>query len=343
MAVTFNTQYRQNEKGAKESGELLAKPFKLEQALYTKVKEHEQAEAENLKPRSNREKKAVDFFLKRRIRCDKYVKESNGRQPQIELTEEELAKLEEERVRKAYLEKQKALNIETIAVEPIKGEVKMPPMAGINTQNNASLATPFTSSSSSHRASQCWASVKFGSVTDPLTSPGMVNSFMSINSIFDCAERTPLYNGQTKQYKPVNYMNFKSKQKSNQWKPGQKGDRSVDDILKTVRDKENAEKDKANEAARLGEKKTRYGPRPNGVDSIGLARVSLPDTTGKWRPSNDNWKPGVNTDGFFTALAALNEKKEENKNKKVVYGETSYKPAARSFADNSLASALNGI
>lgn len=352
----------QNQTGAKEAGKLLSKPFKLEQALYTKVKEHEEAEAENLRPKSNREKKAVDFFLRRRIRCDKYVKETVA--PELpELSEEELRAQEEERLRQEYLERQKALNVEIVEVTPIQGELKMAPLNGVNPNNSGNTATPFGSNRNSAANSQAWSSVKFGSVSEPVLGTGMMNSVMSSlngsNSIFDTAASTPFYGAPAQKYRPVNFMNFKSKQKAQAgvYVPGQnsanpKLDKDVEDLLKSVQEKESESRRQAEareQAAQAKAAKKRYGfaatkkATGEGPEKIGLSKVSLPPTTGKWRPSNDNWKPGVNTDGFFTALAALNEKKEANKGKKVVYGENSYKPSARSFADNSLASALTSL
>ena len=167
----------QNQTGAKEAGKLLSKPFKLEQALYTKVKEHEEAEAENLRPKSNREKKAVDFFLRRRIRCDKYVKETMA--PELpELSEEELKAQEEERLRKEFMERQKAMTVETVEVTPIQGEIKMAPLTGVNPNNSGNTATPFGSNRNSTANSQAWSSVKFGSVSEPVlgNGTGMINS-----------------------------------------------------------------------------------------------------------------------------------------------------------------------
>jgi hypothetical protein len=345
MAVTYNC-LNQNSKGAKESGELLAKPFKLEQALYTKVKEHEIQEADNLKPRTSREKKAVDFFLRRRVRCDKFVKESvAASKPDDGMTEEERARYEEEKLQAELRAKAGKMEVEHIEVQPMSGEIKMAPMS-CNLENNGNTATPF----GSQRASQCsqaWSSVKFGSVSDGIVNPAMMNSVMSCNSnsLFDSAISTPRYASQ-KKYKPVNYMNFKSKQKvPKDFSFNQKLDTSVDDILKRVHAKEEAQKKMAADAKNreeAGENKS-MGYMPNGVQKIGLCKTSLPGKTGKWRPSNDNWRPGVNTDGFFTALAALNEKKEANKNKKVVYGETSYNTNNKAFSDNSLATALSGL
>jgi len=353
----------QNQTGAKEAGKLLSKPFKLEQALYTKVKEHEEAEAENLRPKSNREKKAVDFFLRRRIRCDKYVKETTA--PELpELSEEELKAQEEERLRKEYMERQKAMTVEVVEVTPIKGEIKMAPLTGVNPNNSGNTATPYGSNRNSTANSQAWSSVKFGSVSEPVlgNGTGMINSVMSSlngsNCIFDSAASTPFYGAPTQKYRPVNFMNFKSKQKAQAgvYVPGQntanpKLDKDVEDLLRSVQEKESESRRQAeaHQQQAQARAKKRYGFAPakkatgEGPETIGLSKVSLPPTTGKWRPSNDNWKPGVNTDGFFTALAALNEKKEANKSKKVVYGENSYKPSSRSFADNSLASALTSL
>merc|ERR1712088_1007056 len=207
-----------------------------------------------------------------------------------ELSEEELKAQEEERLRKEFMERQKAMTVETVEVTPIQGEIKMAPLTGVNPNNSGNTATPFGSNRNSTANSQAWSSVKFGSVSEPIlgNGTGMINSVMSSlngsNCIFDSAASTPFYGAPAQKYRPVNFMNFKSKQKAQAgvYAPGKKA--------------------------------TGEGP-----ETIGLSKVSLPPTTGKWRPSNDNWKPGVNTDGFFTALAALNEKKEANKNKKVVY------------------------
>ena len=178
MTMTYNTPstYISNQKGAKEASEFLSKPFKLEQALYTKVKEHEQQEVTNLAPKTSREKKAVDFFLRRRVRCDKYVKESVAPAKDDDLTEEERAKLEEERLQAEFKAKQKRMDVEVVEVKPMKGEIKMPAMT-INSENNGNTATPFGSQRASQQ-SQAWSSVKFGSVSDGINS-GMINSVMS--------------------------------------------------------------------------------------------------------------------------------------------------------------------
>lgn len=361
MAITY-TSPLQNTKGAQEQGRRLAtgfgditpKNFQLEQALHKKIVDHENDLSE-FTPRTARETKAVDFFIRRRIRCDKYVKENNPENPEEPISEEEKARLEAERLQAEFEKRKKALKVEAIAVEPIKGEIKLPPMAGINLANNARTATPFGSEAQS--ACTEWNSVKFGSVNEGQSANGgygnsMLNSVRSsANSLFDfasIAEKSPYYNS-AKAYKPVNYMSFKSKQnsKNNRQAAANQAFESSD-ILRQLREKEAAakkaadkaaDKKKADEEAALNKKKF-----PNGTNAIGLCKTSLPYTHGKWRPSNDNWKPGVNTDGFFTALEHLNKCREENKGKKVVYGEKMYQGTNhKAYKDSSLACALNNL
>jgi len=350
MAVPFNA-YIKNQKGAKEQGNELAKPFKLEQALYKKVQEHENLEQGNLAPQTNREKKAVDFFLRRRVRCDKFVKESISTKPvpEDDISEEEKARIAEEKLQKELAEKYgKGIKVENIKVAPIKGEIKLPEFQ-VNSSNNGNTAKPFNSEATSMQNST-WSSVKFGSVNESNT-PLMVSSILSngTNSLFDACERTPLY-GEQKRYKPVNFMNFKSKQKvtfkaDNYCQNPNGSQNNISDVLNQVKQAQEDEKHKAAEKARLAERNAKSKSKAEQhVREIGLSRVSLPDHHGKWRPSNDNWKPGVNTDGFFTALAKLNDAKEANKNKKIYYGEKSYSGANhKAFKDNSLATALGGL
>lgn len=131
-------------------------------------------------------------------------------------------------------------------------------------------------------------------------------------------------------------MNFKSKQSTKYRESGNhlnldanNHDNTVDHILANVKQREAEEQARRQEEARLANQAQNGGHKKrglNGLGKIGLSQVSLPDNTGKWRPSNDNWRPGVNTDGFFTALAKLNEAKEERKkNGKVIYGEKVYR------------------
>lgn len=348
MAITYNS-HLQNQKGAREQGRMVAtgfgdineKNFQLERALHNKIIEHEN-DMSQFQPKTARETKAVDFFLRRRIRCDKYVKENNPESLEEPISEEEKMRLEAERLQKEFLEKKnKELKIEAIAVEPIKGEIKMAPMAGINVLNNARTATPFGSAANSTTSE--WNSVKFGSVNENGQNGALLNSVTSNNSLFDfasIAERSPYYNS-CKAYKPVDYMSFKSKQNN---KRHQQFNSVADssDILRQLREKEAAAKRMAEN--QKPEEKPNKKKFPNGTGGIGLCKTSLPYTHGKWRPSNDNWKPGVNTDGFFTALEHLNKCREENKGKKVVYGEKMYQGTNhKAYKDSSLACALNSL
>lgn len=349
MAITYNS-HLQNQKGAREQGRMVASGFgdiaetnfQLERALHNKIIEHEN-DMSQFQPKTARETKAVEFFVRRRIRCDKYVKENNPESVEEPISEEEKARLEAERLQKEFLEKKnKGLKIEAIAVEPIKGQIKMAPMPGINLANNARTATPFGSEAYTSTNTE-WNSVKFGNVNEN-PQGSMINSLTrSENSLFEfssVAERSPYYNS-CKSYKPVDYMNFKSKQKNNRHQAMSSVGESSD-ILRQLRAKEAAAKKAAQ--AKPVEKKEKKGKFPNGTGGIGLCKTSLPYTHGKWRPSNDNWKPGVNTDGFFTALEHLNKCREENKGKKVIYGEKMYQGTNhKAYKDSSLACALNNL
>jgi len=139
----------------------------------------------------------------------------------------------------------------------------------------------------------------------------MLSTGASSNVFYDQFANQPA----SKQYRPIAFMNFKPK--SVGWREdGQHknmraaGENNVNEILDLVHKREQeAERAKA-EAAVASETETQKTLR-NGVGPVRLSKVSLNDNIGKWRPSTDNWRPGVNTDGFFKALGIQNQMKNK--------------------------------
>lgn len=301
---------------AKEASDFIHRG--LEHALYDKVKEYESADS----IRSCKKKgKAVDFFLRRRERCDKFVRES------VAPDREELERLAAEEEKRHAEEAQAAckgaakIKVESIEVKPLEGQIKLPAMP-VNVMNNSSVAKPFGS-----EAGSSWAPVSFTS--QHLSTAGdsmMSSSFFQNNGAGDSAfYNTPSscngahFNLSTaKSYKPVAFMNFKPRnptwREDSQHKNLQNSD--VNDILGMVHAREAAQAKEADDARARAESSAR-AKLPNGVGPLRLSKVSLNDNVGKWRPSNDNWRPGVNTDGFFKALGIqrdIEENKEAYKN-----------------------------
>ena len=126
-----------NETGAKEAADEILKGG-LSRAMHERV----DAEAKGHKKHS----KAVDFFLRRRERCDKYVRESVA---PAKKTEEEILMEKEAELKKKFEEKQKRegrLQVEQVEVPSlVNGEIKLPPMK-VNVENNGRIAQPFGSS-----------------------------------------------------------------------------------------------------------------------------------------------------------------------------------------------------
>jgi len=296
---------------AKEASDYIHKGLEL--ALHNEVKEES---IKNCRQKS----KAVDFFLRRKERCDRFSKET------IALSEEDKAKQAAER--EAALRKEKKrqeeahVEVEQVACQPIKGEIKLPPMI-INPKNNSNLAKPFSqngSTSNGEVPASGWASVA------PASSNRLSNG--CVDSLRDSMENSMLSTGASsnvfydqfhqpanKSYRPIAYMNFKPK--SVGWREdGQHknmraaGENNVNEILDLVHKREQEQERAKAEAARASESDNQKTLR-NGVGPVRLSKVSLNDNIGKWRPSTDNWRPGVNTDGFFKALGLQNQMKNK--------------------------------
>lgn len=292
---------------AKEASDYIHKGLEL--ALHNEVKEES---IKNCRQKS----KAVDFFLRRKERCDRFSKET------IALSEEDKAKQAAER--EAALRKEKKrqeethVEVEQVACQPIKGEIKLPPMI-INPKNNSNLAKPFSSSSTNGEVAG-WASV--APASNNRLSNGCVDSLRDSmeNSMLSTGASSNVFYEQfhqpnNKSYRPIAYMNFKPK--SVGWREdGQHkniraaGENNVNEILDLVHKREQEQERAKAEAARASESDNQKTLR-NGVGPVRLSKVSLNDNIGKWRPSTDNWRPGVNTDGFFKALGLQNQMKNK--------------------------------
>jgi len=271
-----------NETGAKEAADEILKGG-LSRAMHEKV----DAETKSNKKHS----KAVDFFLRRRERCDKYVRESIA---PAKKTEEEILMEREEELKRKFEEKNKQegrLQVEKIEVPSlVSGEIKLPPMK-VNIENNGRIAQPFGSTIDSK-----YSHVDFGN------SDAMTNSVFSNISHGQISNNSAFSYGSQKSYKPVGYMNFKPK--NVHWlENGQHkgiGNTPGNSILAGVKQREAAQEAEFAEQQRIKNSKTGAAIESlNGVNAIGLSKVSLPDNFGKWRPSNDQWKPNCDTRGFF--------------------------------------------
>lgn len=285
---------------AKEASDYIHKG--LEHALYQEVS------GDSIRSCRGKKSKAVDFFMRRKERCDKYVRESVA--PDEE-EKERVAAEEEAAKQKNIKSMQKGhVEVEHVAVEPLKGEIKLPPLL-VNTKNNSSLAKPFGSQTTSN--GNGWHSVNASSAR---VSQSMLNGDSMENSMFSTGASSNVFYDQFaqpagKSYRPVAFMNFKPKQVG--WREdgvhrNMNNGNNVNDILDMVRKRE-AEEEAAKAAANSQDEQESRKNLPNGVGPVRLAKVSLKDNIGKWRPTNDNWRPGVNTDGYFEALAEMNAKK----------------------------------
>lgn len=278
-----------NEKGAKEAAEEILHGG-LSRAMHEKVV----AEQANTCKKNS---KAVDFFLRRRERCDKYVRESVA--PKRKTEEEILAEKEAEL--KAEFEKKRAKEgkLQVEKIEPpsmVTAEYKLPQMQ-VNCMNNGRSAVPFGSGTESSFQHVDFGSKELDAMTNSVFSQYSHGQSLSGASAFSYSTQ--------KSYKPVGFMNFKPKN-INWLENGQhKGieQQPGNSILTNIKNRQTEADAEFTEQQRIKNSKSGASTSMmNGVSSIGFSKVTLPDNFGKWRPSNDHWKPNCDTRGFFKAV-----------------------------------------
>lgn len=288
---------------AKEQSDFIHKG--LEHALYQAVQEGQCNSIKSVKGKAGK-KNAVDFFMARRERCDKFVKES------IAPTPEEKANAEAEAAKKkaeALAEETKPKKDPTeVEVKPISGQIKLPPMY-TNPKNNATCARPFSEESLNANSVSAWQPVNLKSPRMTDRDEDMIASCYSdktsvfgLNGVANGANGHGGFQSITQnKYKPVSFMNFKPQIHKIAWREDgcHAGipENNVNDILEQVRAKEKAEQEALE--AQLAEA-NKEGKAVN--YEIGLSKVSLRDGVGRWRPTGQSWGKQPNTENFYKSL-----------------------------------------